>query len=1037
MRSFFMNNFKVHHWDGSAWEEIPHPVFPLGFSSLLDERLDEAYVTFYNAEKNEYKPTDIFALTFYENGVAVKNLGLCVAMDRVTNLPLGSERYKHELSLIEPTKLAEGIQCQTLTFTNDLGKVYTANAKAVAPVIPEDVDNGESNLALAITDFSLNIESPVKTPFSLPSIRQLGDRFAERYNEQIESATGSLYRIELIANAGMYGSSQLKVNTESINDLDEVKTLSSGTYEITYIMAFGVTYDDDQTSYAFAQYNFSIIVVQNRLPLLPYTITDVTCRCLELAEPLSVGNLLPEEERTPEGNLFSEGELPRIIFDGVQYSDSLAEARSYASGSQAEKYSKVFAPELAITQANLREQLKRIGGYIHAEPRIKLNYEKNTDGSPGKAPTFVLYFDPLIQSKAADLKKKGFLIYRGLSRSINEYNTEVRSNAANLVNTLDYAQGVVTEPHGVEENGYKSLRADLNQRMSEENAYAPTEKGIYAITRVMCGIVRNDGAWDYIPVDITAYVLEKASYDLLSDYDKDFPNARSLALYYTQGQEGIHGFFTKSSTVGAFQPWQNYAIVRILAREMNVSEDTIQKKIVNAAQGIGKIVTQISYIPIYENMISHSKQKYVPSEIPFAQNYSQSDNLVETRYFGENIKGVAARLGNLEEERTYTFRSVNDLPNEGETVDGFVIAGIEAQFMPTYTKASLYLAKKFNRISEFVGINSNKRVYEVSEREAYERHILVKNKIVFSNDSLTKSAESAIVSTDDVMSAFTGANDKKLISAVGIKSYSNRGTQVGSDILLPVVSSAFGNAMTFTFSMKDNYSAGEKIAYVEEDGVSGYWASDVPYADYYGRISYLTAYFKQLSSEAQLNAIHSLPEVEINTFGLINLNNLFIDKDSRERLSFTVELEAQTTEDDIIIGSGFASGNPLVTSNPVKPLLYLYDTPFTEFDTNIADNKGKKIKEYVSGSGYTYANGCITFPNSPTVVDLPNGKVAYWAIAYPRSLDETTEYEDKFGKTVTSSTYKGGEILLASTTPVTAGNNIHAPIYVTIQKQRR
>ena len=59
MRSFFMNNFKVHHWDGSAWIEIPHPVFPLGFSSLLDERLDEAYVTFYNAVEDEYKPTDI------------------------------------------------------------------------------------------------------------------------------------------------------------------------------------------------------------------------------------------------------------------------------------------------------------------------------------------------------------------------------------------------------------------------------------------------------------------------------------------------------------------------------------------------------------------------------------------------------------------------------------------------------------------------------------------------------------------------------------------------------------------------------------------------------------------------------------------------------------------------------------------------------------------------------------------------------------------------------------------------------------------
>lgn len=1020
MRSFFMNNFKVHHWDGSEskWIAIPNAVFPLGFSSLLDERLDEAYVTFYNAEKNEYKPTDIFALTFYENGNAVKNLGLCVAMDRVTELPLGSKRYKHELSLIEPTKLAEGIQCQTLTFTNDLSKVYTANAKAVTPefsyknitgtIIPNYIEN-------EIEIFS-PIEEGLKT---FPT--------AKNFIETAITYNGGAWNLEYPTLTATLSNGETTMNFD--NDEEISANLSSSIYTLKYFAEVHCLNAISEQCIVEITAIFTFISVKNRIPVLPYTITDVICRCLELAEPLYTS------------------ETPRIIFDGVSYPNGLRKARSFAVGSQAEKYSKVFAPELAITQANLREQLKRIGGYIHAEPRIKIDY-KNPDGSL-KAPTLVLYFDPLIQSKAADLSK-GFLTYRGLSRSINEYNTEVRSNAANLVNTLDYAQGVVTEPHGVEEKGYKSLRADLNQRMSEENAYAPTEKGIYAITRVMCGIV-NGGEWQYSPVDITAYVLEKASYDLLSDYDKEFPNARSLALYYTQGQEGIHGFFTRSSTVGAFQPWQNYAIVRILARELEVSEKTIQDEIGDAAQGIGKIVTQISYIPIYENMISHSKQKYVPNETPFAQNYSQSDNLVETRYFGENIKGVAARLGNLEEERTYTFQSVNDLPNVGEKVDEFVIAGIEAQFMPTYTKASLYLAKKFNRISEFVGINSNKRVYEVSEREAYERHILVKNKIVFSK-SITASAPRTIVSPGNVMSAFSSANDKKLISAVGIKSYSNHGAQVGSEILLPVVSSAFGNAMTFTFSMKDNYSAGEKIAYVKEGNVSGFWASDVPYADYYGRISYLTAYFKQLSSEAQLNAIHSLPEVEINTFGLINLNNLFIDKDSRERLSFTVELEAQTTEDDIIIGSGFASGNPLVTSNPVKPILYFATQPFTEFDTNISNNPGVILRgngelpsELYDSRGnridFTYLDGDLIFPYLPDELydDRRNliyeiTDPLYWAIAYPRSLDTTTEYEDKFGNTVTSSTYKGGEILLASTTPVEAGKLIHGTIHVTIQK---
>lgn len=1009
MRSFFMNNFKVHHWDGEKWEAIPNAVFPLGFSSLLDERLDEAYVTFYNAVKDEYKPTDIFALTFYENSKAVKNLGLCVAMDRVTELPLGSNRYKHELSLIEPTKLAEGVMCQTLTFTNNLGKIYTANAIPIALDIPEFIQNDTLyNFAYGIKGIDVGVyNSPTQSGFGLKSIKDLGTHIIELYTNQY--VNNDKLKIEVISqDADFELKSYLSVNNNVYEELNETISITSGSYSVRYRIIFDFIIADQHFEYRYAEISFDFVAVQNKLPLLPYTITDVVCRCLELAEPL-----------------FTD-ETPRITFDGVSYPNGLTGERTYAENSQAEKYLTVFAPELAITQANLREQLKRIGGYIHAEPRIKLNYEYS-DGAPSTAPALVLYFDPLIQSKAADLKK-GLLTYRGLSRSINEYNTEVRSNAANLVNTLDYAQGVVTEPHGVDENGYKSLRADLNQRMSEENAYAPTEKRVYATTRFMCGIA-DGGEWVRRPVDLTAYVLEKAAYDLLSDYEADFPNARSLALYYTQGQEGIHGFFTRVSTVGAFQPWQNYAIVRILARELGESEGTIQNLIGDAANGIGKIVTQISYIPIYENMISHSKQKYVPNEIPFTQNYSQSDNLVETRYFGENIKGVAARLGNLEEERTYSFKSVNDLPNVGETVDdGFVIAGIEAQFMPTYTKASLYLAKKFNRISEFVGINSNKRVYEVSEREAYERHILVKNKIVFST-SLTASAESALVSTSDVMSAFASANNMRLISAVGIRSYSNLGTKIGADVLLPVVSSAFGNAMTFTFSMKDNYSAGEKIAYASNSGVSGYWASDVPYADYYGRISYLTAYFKQQSVEASLNAIHSLPEVGIFQLGIIELENLFIDKDSRERLSFTLELEAQTTEDDIIIGSGFASGNPLVTSNQRKAYLWVGTTPITEFDTTVANKPGWSQLDAIYEYTDFYDSNKLTFP----VLSGDQSYDLYWAIAYDTESDDM-EYEDKFGKTVKSTIYKGGEILLSSTQPFRAGSKIHADLYITIQK---
>ena len=56
---------------------------------------------------------------------------MVVASDNVTELPAGSGKYKHELYLIERTKLLEGYIGQSLTFTNALGKIYATDTWVV------------------------------------------------------------------------------------------------------------------------------------------------------------------------------------------------------------------------------------------------------------------------------------------------------------------------------------------------------------------------------------------------------------------------------------------------------------------------------------------------------------------------------------------------------------------------------------------------------------------------------------------------------------------------------------------------------------------------------------------------------------------------------------------------------------------------------------------------------------------------------------------------------------------------------------------
>lgn len=62
---------------------------------------------------------------------------------------------------------------------------------------------------------------------------------------------------------------------------------------------------------------------------------------------------------------------------------------------------------------------------------------------------------------------------------------------------------------------------------------------------------------------------------------------------------------------------------------------------------------------------------------------------------------------------------------------------------------------------------------------------------------------------------------------------------------LPVISSAFGNSLSFAWKYEDNYSAGAISQYAEggidgkdENKVTGYFQNNYQYTDYYGRAYY-------------------------------------------------------------------------------------------------------------------------------------------------------------------------------------------------------
>lgn len=118
-------------------------VLPLKIGEFLDEQLDEATVSLRCIKRANFAP-----LTPVE--IRVKNIlywsregdgetrektyYFIVAEDNAEEMPPHSGLYNHELYLMEVTKAAERVIVDSLTYTNDIGRVYTNTESYAVPI---------------------------------------------------------------------------------------------------------------------------------------------------------------------------------------------------------------------------------------------------------------------------------------------------------------------------------------------------------------------------------------------------------------------------------------------------------------------------------------------------------------------------------------------------------------------------------------------------------------------------------------------------------------------------------------------------------------------------------------------------------------------------------------------------------------------------------------------------------------------------------------------------------------------------------------
>ena len=146
------NTFTVQIRKNDTWQALTGvTVFPFDFGQLLDERLNEAYLTILNDTTRYYRPNELLKVTL-QSGEETTVQYYLTARDSAVELPVGSGKYKHKLYLIEITKELEGVVCQSITFTNSLSNDFLKNqTPALGEGYPDIVVNIDAIITIVKT----------------------------------------------------------------------------------------------------------------------------------------------------------------------------------------------------------------------------------------------------------------------------------------------------------------------------------------------------------------------------------------------------------------------------------------------------------------------------------------------------------------------------------------------------------------------------------------------------------------------------------------------------------------------------------------------------------------------------------------------------------------------------------------------------------------------------------------------------------------------------------------------------------------------
>jgi len=583
-----------------------------------------------------------------------------------------------------------------------------------------------------------------------------------------------------------------------------------------------------------------------------------------------------------------DGETPEFVLDTVVRN----------------RINTIISPEFTFNDLTLRQCLDIILSYAKAITRVKEYGIISADFLEDF--TEVSDFGTLINSRIKE-------------QTSENYCDALVTNLSNIVSEgAGETETTVIYPF---ENGWITPRAEEGKtEISDNSAEIVVNYPIYKIKKVIMDCQETLCTTE---IDITDYVFEEKQYLALPD-EFDATNIyRGSALYWKQGSNRIQGLTHQTPVWWGLG--SNLEAIRVIYK---------RARGIDSVDFIKDFKFRIEYIPLTEEFAKTRRLDNEGFNTESETVYNQTEKVINTDSFGENIKGAIAQLGNRTIMETYNIKEFDNIPDIGNLINGLYVNNIEIEDWENFSKATLELTENYSKLKDIVATNKEYRISDVPFENLVQEQLYIEDYCVIDFDD---NGDNTSFVQPDAIDAYaktfeTYSQSDDLLASSSIFTYPAEASPSFEDeYLIGTIARPYGNSLLFTQKMADNVSAGRGKVFQTPSMSAGFASDlDVIYIEpndisadknlisvrignsYTGGFLGIDALAKLIPAQDFQNELNST---------YFNIEKMVNEKDSGGIIAMTYQLHTKRKNNAIKVGSNFIKNNPLVNlsnSNDIK-----------------------------------------------------------------------------------------------------------------------